>query len=71
MFICHSYLFFCELLLMSSIHFFSLLKYLSSLFICKKAFYTKGIAFLSAVYVESIFSWLWFILQFQNCIFHL
>lgn len=49
MFICHSYLFFCELLLMSSIHFFSLLKYLSSLFICKKAFYTKGIAFLSAV----------------------
>ena len=33
-----------------------LLKYLSLLLICKKAFYTGGINLLSAIYVKDVFS---------------
>lgn len=51
MHIYHLYLFFCELLFMSPIH-FSLLKYL--LFTCKKAEYIRGIH-LSVMCVKNIF----------------
>lgn len=62
MHIYHLYLFFCELLFMSSIHFFFLLKYL--LFTCKKAEHIRDIQ-LSITCVKNTFFLLGFSLPFN------